>query len=45
MKTRANAGVFDWVVAQLTGEGAITTRERLALAGHRVELSADEVHA
>jgi selenocysteine-specific elongation factor len=42
---RAHPAVFEFVVKRLVDKGAITARDRLALATHRVTLSADEERA
>jgi selenocysteine-specific elongation factor len=39
---RAGNGVFERVIAELASAGRIQARDRIALAGHRVLLSADE---
>jgi selenocysteine-specific elongation factor len=42
---RAHVAVFDRVVQDLVAAGTIVARDRLALAGHRVSLSAGEARA
>jgi selenocysteine-specific elongation factor len=42
---RSGAAVFDHVLSELTTGKKLTGRDRLALAGHRVSLSADEQQA
>ena len=42
---RAHPSVFEQVIADLVGAGAITARDRLARSTHRVSLSDDEVKA
>ncbi|MEO7273303.1 MAG: selenocysteine-specific translation elongation factor [Vicinamibacterales bacterium] len=39
---RATPALFEQVLARLTADGRIVARERLALAGHQISLSADE---
>jgi len=42
---RASAHIFEHVLSTLAAERKILVRERLALAGHQVSLSAEEAHA
>jgi selenocysteine-specific elongation factor len=42
---RTHAAVFDLVLAELTGAGQVVGRDRLALPGHRLELSPEESRA
>jgi selenocysteine-specific elongation factor len=42
---RAAPAVFEFVLAELTRERKIVARDRLALAGHQVSLTAEESHA
>jgi selenocysteine-specific elongation factor len=42
---RAHPAVFDDVLARLTAAGKLSVRDRLALPGHRLELSPDEARA
>jgi selenocysteine-specific elongation factor len=42
---RADIAVFEHVVARLAAEGRLSVSDRLARAGHRLQLSADEVRA
>jgi len=42
---RAHPHVFDLVLIELAADKRLTVRDRLALPGHRLELSAEETHA
>jgi selenocysteine-specific elongation factor len=42
---RAHPAVFDEVLARLAAAGKLSVRDRLALSGHRLELSPDEARA
>ena len=42
---RGHAAIFDRALESLAARGRIVIRDRVALAGHRVEMSADEEHA
>lgn len=42
---RAAAPVFDLVLSRLAADGRLVVRDRLARAGHRLELTADEIRA
>jgi selenocysteine-specific elongation factor len=42
---RAGDDVFDRVIAELAADGRIQARDRIAAAGHRVSMSADEQRA
>lgn len=42
---RGDPAVFELVLARLAAEGRVIVRDRIARAGHRLELSADETRA
>ncbi len=42
---RADPAVFEHVLARLASEGRLSARDRIARAGHQLELSPDEVRA